>query len=142
MGAYICRGGKKSGYAGYYFHLEPTTNNNFIIAGLHMPDNVVLQSVREEILDSGADIAEAINMAQGFELDLDTQMKRTPMGFAQGSEFDYMLRLKDFCLVQPIDNKFLFDKQLTQNTLAEFIKCKPFLDIINRAVQYAKEEMY
>ncbi len=27
MGAYICRGGKKSPYAGYYFHLEPAAAN-------------------------------------------------------------------------------------------------------------------
>ena len=54
MGAYICRGGKKSGNAGYYFHVEPAGDGGMIgghllTAGLYMPEPEVLRSVREDI---------------------------------------------------------------------------------------------
>ena len=64
IGAYIAPKGKKSGFAGYYFHIEPCADSlvwcNMLSAGLYCPEPTVLRSVREEILDNGAAIAAAI----------------------------------------------------------------------------------
>lgn len=54
IGAYIAPGGKKSGYAGYYFHVEPDTGEgstygHMLAVGLYCPEPVVLHSVRDEI---------------------------------------------------------------------------------------------
>jgi uncharacterized protein (TIGR02453 family) len=40
MGAYMARGGRKSPYAGYYFHLEPGAS--FVSGGIYMapPENI------------------------------------------------------------------------------------------------------
>ena len=68
IGAYIAPKGKKSGFAGYYFHIEPCCDSlvwsNLLSAGLYCPEPVVLRSVREEILDNGAEIAAAIRKAK------------------------------------------------------------------------------
>ena len=72
IGAYIAPKGKKSGFAGYYFHIEPCCDSlvwsNLLSAGLYCPEPVVLRSVREEILDNGAEIAAAIRKAKGFAI--------------------------------------------------------------------------
>src|ERR1044071_4143311 len=48
MGASLNRGGKKSIYAGYYFHMEPG-NKSFVGGGLWMPMPPELKKVRQEI---------------------------------------------------------------------------------------------
>ena len=64
MGAYICPGGKKSGYAGYYFHLEApgkgNNGNHFMSSGLYQPAPLVLKSVRDDILYDARPYMEAI----------------------------------------------------------------------------------
>ncbi|HEY6954396.1 MAG TPA: DUF2461 domain-containing protein, partial [Flavisolibacter sp.] len=47
FGAFIARGGKKSIYAGYYFHLAP--GNSFAGGGLWQPEPANLKKVRQEI---------------------------------------------------------------------------------------------
>src|ERR1051325_10599551 len=47
FGAFINKGGKKSIYAGYYFHCEP--GENFVGGGLWMPMPDALKKVRQEI---------------------------------------------------------------------------------------------
>ena len=82
IGAYIAPKGKKSGFAGYYFHIEPCCDSlvwsNLLSAGLYCPEPVVLRSVREEILDNGAEIAAAIRKAKGFAIVEENKLKRVP----------------------------------------------------------------
>src|SRR5215213_6757861 len=47
FGASMDRGGKKSGFAGYYFHCEP--GKSFVGGGLWMPEPGVVKRVRQEI---------------------------------------------------------------------------------------------
>lgn len=145
MGAYIAPKGKKSGYAGYYFHVEPEgngfTGDSQLAAGLYMPEAVILRSVRDEIFDNGAQMEEAISMADGFTLNQDYKLKRTPKGFPLESEFDEMLKLKFFFMEKPIDNAFLLSDNLLERSLSHFETTMPFLSILNRAVQFGYEEM-
>ena len=46
-GSYIARGGRKSGFAGYYIHLQP--GEYFVSGGVYMPPPEYLQSIRQEI---------------------------------------------------------------------------------------------
>src|ERR671921_430652 len=47
FGASIKQGGRKSPFAGYYFHLEP--GKSFIGGGLWMPEPATVKAVRQEI---------------------------------------------------------------------------------------------
>ena len=145
LGAYIAPKGKKSGFAGYYFHIEPCADSlvwcNMLSAGLYCPEPTVLRSVREEILDNGAAIAAAIGRARGFRLCRTNSLKRVPTGFPADSEWSDMLKLKDFYLEKPVTEEFLLADDLLERTLAEFRRTQPFVAILNRAVQYAYEEM-
>ena len=52
LGASIDPGGKKSGNAGYYFHIQPG-NKSFIAGGSYIPDKDRLNKLRNYILEHG-----------------------------------------------------------------------------------------
>lgn len=145
MGAYVAPKGKRSGFAGYYFHIEPCADSlvwcNLLSAGAVCIEPTVLRSIRDEILDNGAEIEAAIAQAKGFRLCTNNKLKRVPTGFPADSPYAEMLKLKDFYLEKPITEEFLLADDLLERTLAEFRRTQPFLAILNRAVQYAYDEM-
>lgn len=146
IGAYICREGKKSGYAGYYFHLEAPNSGyyigNLLACGLHCPESKVLSSVRQEIFDNPKLFVDNIQQAKGFSLDGNEKLKKMPRGFSEDFEYADLLKYKEYTLYNNFDLGLLEDEEkLLKYTLEHFKKCKPFIDQINRAVEYAKEEM-
>ncbi len=145
IGIFVAPHGKKSGYAGYYFHLAPKGDNlvgeHMLISGIYCPEPTLLRSVREEIFDNGAGMVEAIAAAKGFRLNTDNKLKRAPAGFPVDHEFVELLKHKDWCVEKPIDEKFLLAPDLVGRVVAEFRKTHPFIELLNCAVQYAYEEM-
>lgn len=145
MGAYVAPHGKKSGYAGYYFHVEPgdgrVRGKSLLSAGLYCPEPVVLRSVREEIADHGVEFASLVAAAEGFSLFRGNMLKRLPAGFAPGSPHAELLRLKDLYVERPMDAAFLYADDLLGRTVAAFRSTEPLVRQLNRAVQYAFEEM-
>lgn len=109
--------------------------------GALLPRAGQLRSVREEILDNGAEIAAAIRKAKGFAIVEENKLKRVPTGFPADSEYAEMLKLKDFYIAKKITEEFLLSDDLLERTLAEFRRTQPFIAILNRAVQFAYEEM-
>ena len=145
MGAYVAPRGKKSGYAGYYFHVEPggarQAGHSLLSAGLYCPDPLVLRSVREEVADHGAEIAAAIDAAAGFRIYEGNRLRRLPAGFVAGTPYDELLKLKDFYIERPMDGEFLCSDKLLESTVAAFRTTEPLVSRLNRAVKYAFEEM-
>lgn len=145
VGAYVAPKGKKSGFAGYYFHVEPCADSlvwcNMLSAGAVCIEPLLLRSIREEILDNGAQIEAAIRSAKGFRLCSNNKLKRVPTGFPAESEYAEMLKLKDFYLEKPITEEWLLAPNLLERTLAEFRRTQPFIAIVNRAIQFAYDEM-
>ncbi|MBQ5997574.1 MAG: DUF2461 domain-containing protein [Bacteroidales bacterium] len=143
FGAYICPGGKNSGYAGYYFHLEPSDDdcmgNSLIACGLYCPDKAALQSVREEIMDNGAAFNATVRQAEkcGFTWDGQPPLKKIPQGFPVDAPYGDYLKRKDFCLFMPIPGNQRDTRQLLDFCLDGFRRVEPFNSILNRAVAYA-----
>lgn len=140
IGIFVAPHGKKGGYAGYYLHFE--ASGCFLFAGSHCPEPVVLKSIREEILDNGDAILAAVTASNGFTLIRDNSLKRTPKDFPTGHKHDELLRLKDFGIEKPIDiRQFDSNEALLNAVLNDFRSTYPLVDILNRAVNYAYEEM-
>lgn len=140
MGVFVAPHGKKAGYAGYYFHLDPN-EGSMMYAGLYMPEPIVLKSVREEIIDNGDGLMAAVEAANGFTLCTDNALKRNPKDFPPGNRYDNLLRLRDFGLEKPVSERQVLSKELLKHTLDDFRSTYPLVGILNRAVQYAYEEM-
>lgn len=148
FGVYMCPHGKKSGYSGYYFHVEPVSDGgllgrSILDVGQYRPEPKVLQSIREEILDNGGELRRKIADTErcGWLLGRDNALSRVPKGFPADSEYADLLRLRDVSLMKNIDLKYLMSADLIERVVADFAVCRPFNDILNRATRYAFEEM-
>ena len=145
LGTFVAPRGKKSGYAGYYFHVEPVGDgllgNHLLAAGAVCIEPAVLRSIREEVLDHGDELTESIRRARGFRLDTTNRLKRVPTGFPAESEHADLLKQKDYCLEKRVSEEFVLSDGLPERLVEEFRHTKPFLDQLNRAIRYACEEM-
>ena len=146
MGAYICPHGKRSGYAGYYFHIEPTgsgfVGGHLLSAGLYRPSPEILRGVREEIRDNGQDFIEALEQASGFALCHDNTLKKIPNGFPADSPYAEYFKLKDFFLERYVNERFMCMKEerLLARTLEQFRTAQPFNAFLNRAIDLVRSE--
>jgi uncharacterized protein (TIGR02453 family) len=145
MGVYICPAGKKSGNAGYYFHIEPTGDGliggHVLDSGIYMPEPNVLKSVRDEIFDNGEAIMAAVRKAGGFELDRSNTLRRTPKGYPTDTPYDEYLRLKDFHMSKSFDDDYLLTEGLVERAAADFRTTYELVSLLNRATKFAHEEM-
>lgn len=145
IGVYVTPHGKSSGYAGYYLHISPAGDDliggHMLWAGLHCPEPVALRSVREEILDNGDEFARNIAAAKEFRLDESNCLKRTPLGFPAGTPHDALLRHREWGISKPLTTDYLLADDLVDRLVADLLPTYPFVRQLNRAVQYAFEEM-
>lgn len=143
FGFIISKGGKKANLAGYYFHIEPKGSgfigNNMICSGTYMLESKELESVRAEILDHPEEFLSSIKKASNFYIDESNKLKNAPKGFPADFEHLELLKLKGHCLLQNIDDKEILSKDLLDYCLKEFKANKNYLDILNKAIEYARE---
>ena len=144
MGAYVCPGGKKSGHAGYYFHVgtgegEGYPYQHMLASGDYCYDPKVLKIIREDICYGNGDFDAILRQAPLFHLDRDAMLRRVPSGLPQDSPFADYLRLKNFCLINIPDDDFMLAPDVAERAASMFKTTYPFIQYINRAVDYVKE---
>jgi len=138
FGASINRGGKKSVYAGYYFHCQP--GEAFVGGGLWIPMPPDLKKVRQEV-DYCFDEFEKIIGSKKFisvygDLikDGETSLVKVPQGFEKDNPAAEYLKLKSFIAMKKLDDATLTSKDLVQTTLGAFETLHPLLMFLNRAL--------
>lgn len=139
IGIFMCPGGKKSGNAGYYLHVEGLPEGpcpNMLYAGLHLPQAKVLKGLRRMFVSSGADFEECIGQAAGFTLDTTHSLSRNPAGFPGTCRYGHLLRLsRDIGLVRKADDSFIAGEDALRKTASEFRKAVPFVRLLNRSIE-------
>ena len=143
LGAFICPGGKKSGFAGYYFHMgvggEGYPNAHMLATGNYCFEPQVVKLLREDIVNGEGDFDRVVKTASAFSLDDDNALTRNPKGYATDAPYGEYLRLRTYCLNKYVDNDFMLDDHLLEHTAELFRTTQPFLEYINRAIAYARE---
>lgn len=140
MGIFVNRGGKKSGYSGYYFHIDGN-GDHMLAVGNYSTEPKVLKVLREDIQLGGGDFRKILEgLAPGLVLDTSESLKKVPKGFQEEGPDAEFFKLKNFCLVEDLDDGFVLSPELVDNVLAIFRTGKPFLDYVNRAIDYCREE--
>lgn len=139
FGVYVCPRGKKSGFSGYYMHIEPAENNFFICTGAYCPTAGEQKSVREEIMTEGEGFVAAIDAAKGFMLDWSDAYKRVPQGWCKEDEFAEYYRLRTYLVVKRVDEEYFTAPNYFARVKEDLQLTKPFNDIINRSIEYARE---
>lgn len=141
MGVYINRGGKKSGYSGYYFHLGAKSYGNMVATGDIWCPPEVLKVLREDIMLGGGDFRKVLSEADPrLVLDMEGALKRVPAGFPADTPDSDFYRIKAFCLYYSPEDKFFTGGDPASRLVELFRTTKPFLDYINRAIEYCREE--
>ncbi len=138
FGASIKRGGRKSPFAGYYFHCEP--GQSFIGGGLWMPDAPALKNMRQEI-DYNWDEFQQIISDKSFKKtysDLykgtDVSLSTMPKGYEKDNPAAEYLKLKSFIAETRISDEELTKGTLHKKTVTAFEALQPLLNFINRTI--------
>jgi uncharacterized protein (TIGR02453 family) len=139
FGASIKMGGRKSPFAGYYFHCEPGAS--FIGGGLWMPENTTLKNMRQEI-DYCWEEFHALLQESNFRTtygDLDKNkelsLSTNPKGYEKDNPAIDYLKLKSFIAETPVSDEELTQASLHKKTVASFEALMPLLQFINRTLQ-------
>ncbi|HRN55974.1 MAG TPA: DUF2461 domain-containing protein [Agriterribacter sp.] len=136
--ASINRGGKKSIYAGYYFHLEP--GNSFTGGGIWMPMPSETQKIRQEIDYCWPEFRKIIT-AKKFrtvygDLDNDPEIAlvNVPRGYTRDNPAAPYLKLKSWIAMKEISDADLSSPDLLKQTVNAFTAIQPLIAFLNRAV--------
>ena len=136
FGAALSEGGRKSGNASYYLHLQPN-DESFIGGGLYQPPSDALAKVRQEI-DYNASELQKIVLSPDFkatfgEIQGDA-LRRAPKGYAPDHPNIALLKLKDYIVLRKLTDDEVTDEQFPDWALAMFKTMVPFVHYLNVAV--------
>ena len=137
MGIYLAKGGRHSGYAGYYLHLEPD-NRSFIGGGLYQPEPAALKRIRQEIDYQAADLNQILAEPRFKALFGPLQgekLQRPPQGYSEDHPQIALLKLKSFTAVHPITDQAVTQDDFLPYTLEAFRVMMPLVRFLNTALE-------
>ncbi len=136
FGAYLVKGGKKSGCAGYYFHIEPGLN--MLAGGIYMPMPDVLKKLRTEIYDN---IDEFLNIVQNpvfvkyfGQIDDEAKLKTAPKDFPKDFAYIDYLKFKNYSVSKTLSLKMLQSDKLFNEIEEVFTALVPLNKFLNNAI--------
>lgn len=139
FGASLKQEGKKSVYAGYYFHLEP--GKSFVGGGLWMPEPANVKRIRQEIDYNWSELQRIIT-GKKFKAvygdvykGSDISLSKMPKGYEVSHPAIDYLKLKSFIAEAPVADAELTRAALHKKTVEAFDALRPFLQFLNRALQ-------
>jgi uncharacterized protein (TIGR02453 family) len=140
FGASMDKGGKKSGLAGYYFHLEPG-GKSFIGGGLWQPEAPIVKRVRQEI-DYCCDEFTKLMTAKKFNSyygDLyegeNVKLSKVPQGFEKDNPAAEYVKFKSWLVLHSLTDAELTSPDLVKKTVEAYKLMQPFVKFLNRAVE-------
>ncbi|MFC2118500.1 DUF2461 domain-containing protein [Bacteroidota bacterium] len=136
MGSFFVKGGRNSGNAGYYLHVEP--GSSFLGGGIYMPASDVLKKIRSEIYNFTDEYKKIIsnkNFIKNFKDVQGEKLKLSPKGFPKDFTDIELLKFKSYTLMYHIPDDFLQDERYIQNIIKVFKEMKEFNHFLNRAVE-------
>ncbi len=135
FGTYIVKGGKKSGNAGYYLHIEP--NNCFIAGGIYEPSPNDLKAIRTEIYENpqtfksyieNTDFVSAFGGLSGDKL------TNLPRGYDKSFEFGDLLKYKNFISFKQLTNNEVLSDNFLEKLANYFNATALFNGYLNEIV--------
>ena len=135
FGAFMVPGGKKSGHAGYYIHIDPEAC--FLAGGVHLPTSDILKKIRLSIYDN---IDEFKNILQepAFvknygEINGD-KLKTAPKGFPKEFPDIDLLKFKSYTVVKKISKAKLINDDFLITAAKTFKVLYPYNQFLNHAI--------
>jgi uncharacterized protein (TIGR02453 family) len=138
FGAYLCNGGRKSKYAGYYVHIQ--RNSSFFGGGVYRPQKDVLKAIRQEIYYSMGDFTNIINnkdFKNVYSELMDDKLMRGPKDFPKDCEAIEYIKYKSYIASCELNEKQIHDKSFSAFLVNGFKLLLPFNNYINNAIDMA-----
>lgn len=136
MGTYIARGGKKSVFAGYYFHLEP--GGCFAAGGVYVPQSDALKAIRLAVWEEKEKFLEIIRSREfqkhfsGIEGE---QLKTAPQSYPKDHPDVWLVRYKSYSLMKSIPDTDLFKPGLMEELMDTYRAMLPFNKFLNSVLE-------
>lgn len=133
--ASISKGGRKSPYAGYYFHFE--ADRSFIGGGIYRPESTVLKAIRAQIYESPQcykNIIENTAFQESFSEVYGDPLKTAPKGFSKNWPEIALIKNRSYTVSQQIDNSFWFKERVSERLAQLFQQQAAFNQFLNKAV--------
>jgi uncharacterized protein (TIGR02453 family) len=134
-GCFIARGGKKSGYAGYYLHIQP--GECFLSGGIYMPTPEYLQAIRQEIFYHPQDYIRVIENREfksTFTLEYSDKLKTAPKGYPKDWEHLELIKNRNYAVGHRIEEQELFDPGFLKKAIELYKIIYSFNRYLNKAV--------
>jgi len=134
-GCFIARGGKKSGYAGYYLHVQP--GECFLSGGIYMPPPEHLQAIRQEIYyhpQNYIRIIENEEFKSVYTLQYSDKLKTAPKGYPKDWEYLELIKNRSYAVGHRIEEQELVAADFLEKAIELFKLIHPFNRYLNKAV--------
>jgi uncharacterized protein (TIGR02453 family) len=134
-GSYIARGGRKSGYAGYYLHVQP--GEYFLAGGLYMPPPEHLQAIRQEIYYHPEGYIGIINkepFKSTFDQHYFDSLKTAPKGYPRDWEHLDLIKNRSYGFGHHLKEEELFSTDFPSKCIQYFKIIFPLNSFLNRAI--------
>ena len=135
MGAFMARGGRKSTYPGYYFHLEP--GNIFIGGGCYRPAAPELARIRSHIDLEAAKLREITSdkkFISLFEHVKGDELKTAPKGYPKDHPDIDLLRKKSFFVMANLSDVDVLQDTFIEKALDIYEMVYPLNAFLNDAI--------
>lgn len=136
FGCFIAPGGRKSGNAGYYLHIEP--GGAFAGGGIYMPENETLKTLREYISENGEEFLSIKNnhyFKEVYPEMFDDKLKTAPKGYTTDHEFIEILKYKSYAFTHKLKDEEIISENFIHHILQYFNVLSPMNMYLNRALQ-------
>lgn len=138
LAASINKGGKKSIYAGYYFHLEP--GNSFVGGGIWMPMPAETQKIRQEIdycwpeFKKIVGAAKFTNVFGDLDRDAEITLSKVPKGYEKDNPAAEYLKLKSWIAMKQFSDAELTQPDIVSKSVKVFAAIQPLIQFLNRSL--------
>jgi uncharacterized protein (TIGR02453 family) len=134
-GSYIVREGRKSGFAGYYIHLQP--GECFVAGGNYMPSPEQLQAIRQEIYYHPESYLELLNgepFKSFFDQHYYDSLKTAPKGYPKEWEHIELIKNRSYGFGHKLTEKEVLADDFPKKVVEYFKIIQPMNRFLNRAV--------
>jgi len=136
MGGFICKGGRKGPYGGYYVHIEP--GSSMLAGGIYMPPAEVLKKVRQEVYYNAEEFKGIINekvFRKTFRMMEDDKLSRPPKDFPADFKDIELLKYKSYTVLHGLSDAEVLGNNFQDYMVKVFKVMAPFNRFLNRGLE-------
>ncbi len=136
FGAYLVKGGRRSGNSGYYLHLQ--NGESFIAGGVHMPPSPELKKIRKEIYYNVEEFKQIINepkVKKYFKEISGDKLIRPPKDFPADFPDIELLKYKSYSFFENLSQEQCLQADFFDFLIERFKLMKPLVKFMNRALE-------